>query len=39
MSLLQAVGLTVLPNIGGLAGGLFTKKEIKNWYEVGHQII
>jgi hypothetical protein len=34
MSLLQAVGLTILPNIGGIVGGLSTRAEIKNWYEV-----
>lgn len=27
------VGATVLPNLGGIAGGYFTRKAIKNWYE------
>jgi hypothetical protein len=35
MSLLQAVGLTLLPNIGGLAGLVITKKHLKDgWYGV-----
>jgi hypothetical protein len=34
MSILQAVGLTLLPNLGGFAGSLMTRNEIKNWYEV-----
>ena len=34
MSIVQAIGLSVLPNIGGIAGGLITKSQIKTWYEV-----
>jgi hypothetical protein len=34
MSIFHAVGLTILPNIGGIAGGLITRTQIKNWYEV-----
>ena len=35
MSLLHAVGLTLLPNIGGLAGLVITKKHLKDgWYDV-----
>ena len=36
MSILQAVGLTLLPNIGGIAGGILTRNEITNWYEVSN---
>ena len=38
MSILQAIGLTVLPNIGGIAGGLITINQIKNWYKVFFEI-
>lgn len=34
MSIWQAIGLTVLPNIGGILGSVLTKKNIKTWYEV-----
>lgn len=34
MSILQAVGLTILPNLGGIAGSYFTRKNVKTWYEV-----
>ena len=34
MTILQAIGLTALPHVGGIAGGIITRKEIKNWYEV-----
>ena len=38
MSILQAVGLTLFPNLGGFAGSLMTRNGIKNWYEVIDQI-
>jgi hypothetical protein len=34
MSLVQAIGLAILPNIGGIAGSLVTRNNIKQWYEV-----
>ncbi len=34
MSIVQAIGLSVLPNLGGIAGGFLTRSQIKNWYEV-----
>jgi hypothetical protein len=34
MTILQAVGLSVFPNLGGFAGSLITKTQIKEWYEV-----
>ena len=34
MSILQAVGLTLLPHVGGFAGSMITRKQIKLWYEV-----
>ena len=34
MSILQAIGLSILPNIGGIAGGLITRSQIKIWYQV-----
>jgi hypothetical protein len=34
MSIYHAIGLTVLPHIGGFAGGLITRKQIKTWFEV-----
>ncbi len=33
-SWLPSVGLTVLPQVGGILGGLITKSQIKNWYDV-----
>ena len=33
MSLVQAIGLSVLPNVGGLFGTYFTRHNIKTWYE------
>ena len=33
MSIFQAVGLTVLPNLGGFAGSLITRNAIKTWYD------
>ena len=39
MSILQAVGLTILPNIGGIAGALMTRNQINNWYEVFRNIV
>ncbi|CAF0853189.1 unnamed protein product [Brachionus calyciflorus] len=33
MSIVQAIGLSVLPNLGGIAGSYFTRKSIKTWYE------
>ena len=32
--MLQAVGLTALPFVGGFAGSLITRKQIKTWYTV-----
>ena len=34
MSLVQAIGLTVLPQLGGFAGSLITRTQIDAWYEV-----
>ena len=34
MSIYHAIGLTALPHIGGLAGSLITRKQIKTWFEV-----
>ena len=34
MSILQAVGLTILPNVGGILGGLITKQQVPTWYKV-----
>ena len=34
MSLWQAIGLTVLPNLGGFAGSLITRVQVKTCYEV-----
>ena len=34
MSLAQAIGLTVLPNVCGIVGGLISRGEIKNWLDV-----
>lgn len=28
-----AIGLTLLPHLGGIIGGLITRKSIKEWYE------
>lgn len=28
----QAIGLTILPNLGGIAGGFITKPAIDKWY-------
>ncbi len=33
MSLVQAIGLSVFPNVGGWAGSLVTRTNIKSWYE------
>ena len=33
MSIVQAIGLSILPNIGGIIGSLTMKNQIKNWYE------
>jgi hypothetical protein len=30
----SAVFASVLPNVGGVAGGIVTRKNIPNWYEV-----
>uniref|UniRef100_A0A803JMH3 Translocator protein n=2 Tax=Xenopus tropicalis TaxID=8364 RepID=A0A803JMH3_XENTR len=27
-----AIGLTILPHVGGIAGGLITRQEVKTWY-------
>ncbi len=34
MTLLEAIGLTALPHIGGLIGAFAMKDQVKNWYEV-----
>lgn len=34
MSLIQAIGLSVFPNIGGIAGGFITRSQVKTWYTV-----
>lgn len=34
MSLLQAIGLTALPHVGGFAGAFFMSDQIKKWYDV-----
>lgn len=31
-SWVPAVGLTLLPHVGGILGGLITRKEVKTWY-------
>ncbi|KAG8438637.1 hypothetical protein GDO86_004992 [Hymenochirus boettgeri] len=31
-SWVPAVGLTLLPHVGGIMGGLITRKEVKTWY-------
>lgn len=28
-----AIGATILPNVGGIAGGLITRKHLNPWYE------
>nr|CAH7739626.1 unnamed protein product [Callosobruchus chinensis] len=28
-----AIGFTILPNVGGLAGGLITRQAIEKWYD------
>jgi len=33
MSLVQAIGLSILPNIGGFLGSFSTRNQIKTWYE------
>lgn len=33
MSLVQAIGLSFLPNIGGFLGSFSTRNQIKTWYE------
>ncbi|XP_018573664.1 translocator protein isoform X1 [Anoplophora glabripennis] len=27
-----AIGCTILPNVGGVAGGIFARKSVENWY-------
>ena len=39
MSLVQAIGLTALPNLGGILGSFVTRKSIKTWYEVSKTTI
>ena len=34
MSLIQAIGLTALPHIGGLAGAFYNRDQIRKWYDV-----
>lgn len=34
MSILQAIGLSALPNLGGIAGSFVTRSNVKTWYEV-----
>ncbi len=34
LTLLEAIGLTALPHIGGLIGAFAMKDQVKNWYEV-----
>ncbi len=34
MSILQAVGLSIFPNLGGFIGSSITRTQIKTWYEV-----
>ena len=34
MSIVQAIGLSILPNIGGFIGSFLTSNSIKTWYEV-----
>jgi hypothetical protein len=34
MSILQAVGLSIFPNLGGVFGGMTTQKNIETWYKV-----
>ncbi len=33
-SWLPSVGLTLLPHVGGFAGSLITRRQVKQWYEV-----
>ncbi|XP_043283159.1 tryptophan-rich sensory protein [Venturia canescens] len=33
-----AVGATILPNIGGIAGGFITSKNINPWYEALYEV-
>ncbi|RNA23192.1 translocator, partial [Brachionus plicatilis] len=33
MSILQAVGLSILPNLGGIVSSYFTRKNLKTWFE------
>ena len=39
MAWLKALGFTLLPQIGGIAGGFITKKNIPNWYEVSFAVL
>lgn len=34
MTNLEMIGAMILPNVGGWAGALITKKNMENWYEV-----
>jgi len=34
MSWISLIGWVLLPQIGGILGGLATAKQIKSWYEV-----
>jgi hypothetical protein len=34
MTILQAIGLSIFPNLGGFAGAMITKTQVKEWYEV-----
>jgi hypothetical protein len=34
MSVLQAIGLTTFPLLGGFAGSLITRKNVDSWYKV-----
>jgi len=34
MTILEAIGLTALPHLGGLIGAFAMKDQIKKWYEV-----
>ena len=38
MSTLQAVALTVLPNLGGIIGALVNNPQIDTWYKVSANI-
>lgn len=33
-SWLPSVSLTLLPHLGGIVGGLITRNQVKNWYDV-----